>query len=380
MNSADTLNAAWSAFCDKLKSAGETIARQGAGLDEEGIAEGYEHLAHLALDSLTWAMAPSPDFPRFVHLNDTPEIADNRFAPLRPDAAYRLTGRIDTLCDINISLHEGWPFLGGRRVWGDLGRNDLTVDPDGRFELVISAEPQEGDWLALPAEARILQIREYYTDWDAHRPGVFEIVRIGSEGEAPRRSDPTEVGARLRAVGPWLDGYLDTHWRLVQERITTVNGVAQPATAQAGNRNIWYGPGKFRLEPDEALLIAFAPPRARAWTIQWLLSPWYEPPDIANRATSLMSKDAVIGSDGIVRVVLSGADPCVPNWLDTGGRREGVIMLRWIWCEESSSVASTVVKRDRLSEHLPGDTPRITASERMAQQARRRTHWAKRAR
>ncbi|WP_299541331.1 DUF1214 domain-containing protein [Phenylobacterium sp.] len=374
------LQAAWDAMCDELKVAGAAVMREGVDQTEASLARGFEHLAHLVLDSLTWATAPGPDFPRFVHMNDTPEIADNRFAATRPDASYRITGRIDTLCDVNISLHEGWPFLGGRRVWGDLGRRDLHVDEAGRFEIVVSAEPQAANWLPLPPEARIVQVREYFTDWDSHRPGVLEIVRQGSEGQAPPRPQAADVAARFASVGPWLQGYLTTHGQMVRHRFSVINGVAQPAPAAACNRNVWYGPGRFRLTPDEALIIEFQPPKARAWTIQWLTFPWYEPPDLANRATSLMAEDAVVGSDGRVRVVVTGRDPGVPNWLDIGDSTEGVVMLRWIWCDEAFPVTSTMTEWKTLHERLPADTARVTPDTRKAQQARRRSHWAGRAR
>jgi hypothetical protein len=374
------LNTAWNELCDQLKAAGAVIAREGQGLSEGELAEGYGHLAHLALDALTWATVPDPAFPRFVHMNDTPEIADNRFAAIRSDMSYRLTGDIGSLLDVNISLHEGWPFAGGRRVWGDLGRKDLQVDADGRFELIISREPRPGNWLEAPADARILQIREYYADWDTHRPGRFEIVRLGSEGEAPSMPTAADTAAGFGKIGPWLQGYLATHSHMVRERIATINGVAQPAQAPAGNRNIWYGPGRFRLEPDEALVLSFVPPTAKAWTIQWLTWPWYEPPDLANRGTSLMGRDAYVASDGRVHVVLTATDPGTPNWLDVAGHREGIIMLRWLWCQSAHEVTSAVLRRDQLGDVLPSDTPRIGAAERSAQQARRRAHWASRAR
>jgi len=375
--SPETLKAAWDALCDQLKAAGEVIAREGEGLDEASQAEGFEHLGHLALEGLAWALVPDADFPRFVHMNDTPEIADNRFAAIRGDAEYLIRGEIGSLFDLNISLHEGWPFHGGRRVWGDLGLKDLAVDDHGRFELSLSAAPRPGNWLQLPADARIVQIREYFNDWDAHRPGVFEIVRLGSEGEAPPRPTAAEVSERFASLGPWLQGYLTTHTKMVRERITTINGVAQPAPAAAGNRNIWYGPGRFRLAPDEAVVLEFAPPRALTWTVQWLTFPWYGSPDLANRTTSLVAPDARVDADGRVRVVICGWDPCAPNWLDIGVRSEGVLMLRWLWCEEAFPVESRVVRRADLDRQLQS---RIAPGERLQAQARRRSHWATRAR
>jgi len=186
--------------------------------------------------------------------------------------------------------------------------------------------------------------------------------------------------ARFAKAGPWLKGYLSSHSNMTRKRIATINGVAQPAKAQAGNSNIWYGPGRFQLAPDEALVIEFAPPKAVTWTIQWLTFPWYEPPDIANTATSVTAPGAYVSADGKVRIVLTGRDPGVPNWIDTGDSPDGVIMLRWIWCEEAFPVSSFVVKRDELAARLPADTPSVNREQRLDQQTRRRSHWAGRSR
>ena len=79
----------------------------------------------------------------------------------------------------------------------------------------------------------------------------------------------------------------------------------RPGNQLGGNKNIQYGFGRFELDADQALVIEFARPDARLWSVQWLTDPWYENPDLANHATSVSGRDAYVGPDGVVRVVVS---------------------------------------------------------------------------
>ena len=166
---------AWDALGDGLQRVGHELVAHAS--DPADAADGMAHLAQLVQLALRWHVdANDPDFPRFVHLNDTFELADNRFAAVRSGAEYVLTGNVASLFDVNISLHEGWGFLGQPGVWGDLGLGDLDVAADGSFELVLGGAPGPGR-LEIPAAATMVQVREYYEDWDTHGPGTFEITR-----------------------------------------------------------------------------------------------------------------------------------------------------------------------------------------------------------
>ena len=375
------LAAAWSDLTEGLQRVGRELVAHAS--DPADAADGTAHLAQLVQLALRWHVdANDPDFPRFVHLNDTFELADNRFAAVRNDAEYVLTGNVASLFDVNISLHEGWGFLGQPGVWGDLGLADLDVADDGSFALVLGGGPTAPGRLEIPPEATIVQVREYYEDWDAHVPGTFAITRRGSEGEAPPRRDPADVARRLGAVLPWIEGYLRAHGGMV-ERLRTglpANSISPPGNQLGGNKNIQYGFGRFELDAYQALVIEFALPDARLWSVQWLTDPWYENPDLANRSTSINGRHAHVGPDGVVRVVVSAADPGVPNWLDVGGYSRGVLMMRWIWCTAGSELSTEVVDVAKVREVLPADTPTVTPEERRAEQARRRSHFAGRRR
>ena len=94
--------------------------------------------------------------------------------------------------------------------------------------------------------------------------------------------------------------------------------------------------------------------------------------DWVNRQSSLNDAQAHIDSDGKFRAVISHRDPGVPNWLDKGDYPWGVIQMRW---NRATDYPDPTIKKVLVSEvrdHLPADTPVVTADERQRRlQARR---------
>jgi hypothetical protein len=134
------------------------------------------------------------------------------------------------------------------------------------------------------------------------------------------------------------------------------------------------------LRDDEALIMEFARPAARLWSVQWLTEPWYESADLLTRLTGIIGAEAHIDADDRVRIVFSGRDPGIHNWLDVGGYAYGLFMTRWIWCEAGPDTSLKVVPFADLRKHLPAETPKITEQDRKLQISRRRTHFVHRRR
>lgn len=87
--------------------------------------------------------------------------------------------------------------------------------------------------------------------------------------------------------------------------------------------------GMFRLAPSEALVIDLEPPETRYWSIT-LENIWHECIEPRRRRSSITNAGATSEPDGRVRVVAAATDPGVANWIDTGGRHRGFIVLRWL--------------------------------------------------
>ena len=130
------------------------------------------------------------------------------------------------------------------------------------------------------------------------------------------------------------------------------DGAAMGAAAE--NRPVI---GSWKLAPDEALVIEVTPPEGLYWSFS-LGNAWWETIDYGNRQSSLNGHQAVVDSDGMVRVVVAHHDPGVANWLDTAGHREGAIILRCVRTESAPVPTCTVVPFDRVADGCPPTSPR----------------------
>jgi hypothetical protein len=117
--------------------------------------------------------------------------------------------------------------------------------------------------------------------------------------------------------------------------------------------------GKFELEPDEALVLEFEPPKGVYWSIS-LGNPWLETIHYGRHQSSLNGHQTVEDPDGVVRFVLSERDPGVANWLDTAGFSNGAMLLRCVRTETAPVPSTRVVKADDVLSTLPAETTLTT--------------------
>ena len=94
--------------------------------------------------------------------------------------------------------------------------------------------------------------------------------------------------------------------------------------------------------------------------------------DFANRQTSLNLAQAFADDDRRMRIVVSAADPGVPNWIDTEGRPEGMLVYRSIGTRSRPVPEAQVVRVADVRAHLPGAHPVVDEAERRARLAQRR--------
>jgi len=86
--------------------------------------------------------------------------------------------------------------------------------------------------------------------------------------------------------------------------------------------------------------------------------------DWVNYQASLNGHQARLDADGRFRGVIALSDPGVPNWLDPLGCTEGYVQGRWLRSETAPLPVLTKVPLATLREHLPADTPVVTAEAR----------------
>ncbi len=216
----------------------------------------------------------------------------------------------------------------------------------------------------------MLSIREYYYDWRPLEPAMLLLERLD------KPVDTGDVAAALDAAGEQLTRSL-TYWAeyMVTARARgTDNAFIAPRREPRGLQTMHYAFCFWQLRPDEALVVRFAVPQARYWSVQLYQHGWFEALDMA-RPTSLNHRQLRIGDDGEVTVVLAASDPGYANWLDTEGREEGLLTFRCAWLAATAPQAATeVVPLQEVDRAVGGVTPRMDPTERAEQIAARRTH------
>jgi len=74
--------------------------------------------------------------------------------------------------------------------------DEFELGPDGEFEIVLSAEPQESNWLPLDENATMLVVRHFFYDWEHEVPVTMSIEPLSG----PR---PSKSAGRRSRRRPW---------------------------------------------------------------------------------------------------------------------------------------------------------------------------------
>lgn len=369
----------WLAFVDRIEAVGRIVDDPRVPEDPITRAEGYRYLLAMLAEGILEALYQSDlEDPQLrYHVSkfsgEAMPSSDARYqrAEIDGEGTYRIRGQLGNAAHITLQAYAGV----GARETIELER---FVDDAGRFSIVIGGEPREGAWVAISEDAEMIQLREYFADWeDARRSHLFiERLDVASRG-AP--TDPADVKRALtRAVLP-----LHTRVPFWKQRMDAIRASHDNSLSPArllgdvGLGGLYYGEGWFELEEDEVLLIEFDAPEARHWSYQ-LGSYWSQTIDWANFTASTNGAQARPSRDGRYRLVVARSDPGVPNWLDTAGHREGAIVYRYHDPATMPVPTARLLKRSALADALPADTPRVTPEERAAEVERRRAHKRRR--
>jgi hypothetical protein len=360
---------AWNHLLDKLKRAGEVVLSDSVPNDPVDMASGFRHLLVLL----------------GVGIDELLRRGLDRVPAIKPsgmDAAYKWGMECPDCIYVGSALKGGNTY----RLWGNRGSaryvglqvmagmgstanaliDEFELDADGNFEIILSADPHEGNWLPLDAGATMLVVRHFFYDWEHEVPVTMSIEPLSGPvaTEEHALAEPKAAIARqVVALGDFVEDNL--HFFLGfsnPERPNTflppLDGTAMGAAAE--NRPVI---GSWRLAPDEALIIEVAPPKGLYWSYS-LGNIWWETIDYGNRQSSLNGFQAVVDEDGMVRVVVAHQDPGVANWLDTAGHSEGPIILRCVRTESAPVPETRLVKFDSIIEELPPGSTQVSPGER----------------
>ena len=273
-----------------------------------------------------------------------------RLAMIDGRRRYRLRGQRGT------STYLGFQVLAGtgltpRRMAAHVSDRELQVRDDGSFAFVLSAaEPSDdelgGDrWVEIPPDASAIVVREYQADRLGEVGAALAIEPLDPPAPPPLPDDAT-LGEQLTGFA-WTIAKLATLHRTI--RADLVDRPNELVTAEAGDIGAadttpdnLYMLGTFRLAAGDALVLDIEPPATRYWSVT-LENIWHECIDPRRRHSSITNAAAVARADGTVRVVAAASDPGVPNWIDTGGRHRGWVLLRWLDNPSAPPVTTRVV-------------------------------------
>jgi hypothetical protein len=282
-----------------------------------------------------------PDVPALVcTCHETIKIVgenpDNHYlgASLDGKYDYRIWGTRGDARWISFNLFSGGGFGGGGPGTGaTLHEEQMHIEPDGTFEVIVSQQEHEGNWLRSEPETRSIAIRQTFLDKFHDEHADLHIERLGAAGATPAPLTPEHLYLSLLYAGHYVKGVaaIGAQWATRQSQWPNVftDEAELPETDKFKDPQIKWHQAYFDLADDEALLVEVTPPACEYWMIA-LHNHWMETLDYVHHRATLNNHSTVLEDDGSVRWVVAHRDPGVPNWLDTAGHRRGTIGVRWV--------------------------------------------------
>lgn len=363
----------WDDFCDRLKIVGRQVTRPEIPADPFTRAEGYRYLTRVlrsAFDIFT--EHADPLFPVLYrpcdeivkYGGDDPDKHLQKCA-LSGAYDYRIRGRRGTVQAVSF-LTQGSNFGqdGTMMPTGFLDTDSLAVEPDGSFEILVSAKPQPGNWLPMTAETQVLLIRQTFGDRSQEEIATLEI-ECTSGRRTPDSLDPAKFVRGLDSAVGFLDGTAKLFCDWSERYQKHVNALPQEdpeiCRRAGGDQRIAYYNSYWALAPDEALVVDVARiPECRAWSLQ-VCNYWMESLDYRYHRTNVNKSTAAYEADGSVRIVIAAEDPGHPNWITTAGHANGTLLFRLTGANSLVEPSTRVVKTSELRKLLAGENPERSA-------------------
>ena len=329
-----------------------------------------------------------PYHPEFRVLNQHNQFGlvnpDNRYllASISTPGTYIIRGKRGTSADLQIQVGAGNPGFNEDQTSptpvSQLSLDDLVINDDGTFEIVISATEMGSNWLSNTKgddKANSILIRESFMDWEKEMSGTWYIERCDTRGIPSPLPDPELVNQQYKRATDYLLGSTKGWIKFVDgiRGQLRPNRLIRPRETTNGLPGQWNSAGYFPIDPDKAVIITVPDSPARYQSIQ-IGDLWFNGLDFCYRQTSLTRSQAQRSNDGCYRFIISSRDPGFANWLDPAGASTAFAFLRWQglptdykFCKKPST---KVVDFDELSDRLP-DEPTVSPEERVEQLAAR---------
>ncbi len=373
--------AVWETYCDVVKEAGKRSLAARPELSHREKCDGLQFLARVLTDG-TRFLATTPDANRPYVYRFVDELAPYGF----PNADFHyLTSRIEPGGSYRLVIeNSGRPFIvgvgiasGGWAMWDfdercEIHSADLSGDDDGRFELILSPDEHDGNWLNIPTSANCVHVRDILLDWNVE-PVWVQVERLDADVRAPYETISSQIPERLDSAARWFDETIDT-WTLYADkwRSDAPNTFASPVVVASGSRGlITYTPGRIQLAQGECALVEFEAPAADYWSIQ-LYTRWGTNLSPSVSHSSLNKLTAEPTAAGMIQIVVSAEDPGISNWLDTQGYSEVGIWQRVVQGSAASRPQITILPARDVRTYVVDGRSVSAAQRREAMRNRER--------
>jgi Protein of unknown function (DUF1214) len=357
------------------------VVRQATGVPETDVdmAEGYRWVTRLNRLILDWIVERSdPLHPVLFDLQDEYKklLVDNpdvhyTFCVLDDQHSYRLAGFRGECAYLGMTFGTafGQGPVGGRTgTQTQTHIDEFELGPNGEVDILIAPESQmpnprpRNSVLLEPGTAQ-LAIRETYFEKSPEKFARLRVELVPRPGDVvpPPILSSEELAPKLEFAAMFL-AFIGKNaiamWNDAGANMNTFGGQSGAAHVEAQedemrthtNAEMTYHGGRFHLAEGEALVVTVHEPDKPFlyWGLT-LTSPWGESFDYRYTTTALNNKTATRSEDGTWRMVIAPSDPGEENWLDTGGRREGYMLVRWVLADGPPHPSAEVVRLEDLA-------------------------------
>ena len=221
------------------------------------------------------------------------ENPDNHYlgASLDGQYDYRIWGTRGEAKWISFNLFSGAGFGGGGPGTGaTLHEEQMHIEPDGTFEVIISQREHPGNWLRSEADTRSLAIRQTFLDKRNQEHAELHIERIDDDGSPPDPLTPEELYLSLIYAGLYVKGVAEIGAAVGDAPVAVAQRVHRrgrgTSTDKFKDPQIKWHQAYFDLAEDEALVVEVTPPACEYWMIA-LHNHWMETLDYVHHQATL---------------------------------------------------------------------------------------------
>ncbi len=333
----DELASAWSAFTGRLEQLG-LDALDGAPNDAEqvdGLRFVLRQLAFREEQFIEFPRTARPEFflpesPTRKVFADCPDTIYRQFSTA-PGARYRITGTRGESPYISFTAYRATLT---DRVVADLHDGQIDVAADGTFMLNVGGPERRRNWLDLGDDGAFVVVREYTHDRVAGVKATFEVEQIHPKPGHRDELDAERLQFALGLLAWGLEFTNESSLRLSNELALRPNLMSEAAaelvSEMAGTPHNHYQLCAVDLGEGQALELTLDPPPCRYWSVH-LNNWWLESPEFRDgQSVCINDSQAQRNADGTVTMFVGPDDPGRPNWLDTKGRRETILLARYL--------------------------------------------------